>query len=77
MIKVIEQSTTERYDEMEEKYNQFIELYRNTNLPTDEIRKRLGIAYNGQHYRYIWNRLKNEEVSSYERGVLIRKGEWL
>ena len=77
MIKVIEQTTNERYNELEEKYKQFIDLYHNTNLSTTEIRKQLGIVYNGQHYKYIWNRLKKEEVSSYERGVLIRKGEWV
>ena len=77
MIKVVEQSTAERYVEMEQLCQQYLQLYHNTNMGVVEIRKKLGINPTGQTAKYIREQMKKEPVSSYERGELIRKGEWV
>ena len=74
-MNVIEQSTNERYDELENTYHQFIDLYYNTELPIPEIRKRLGIIDRGEKSKYIRERTK--DLDNYERAWKIRRGEWL
>ncbi len=76
-ITVTGQSTAEMYEEMEHLYHQYLHLFHTTNMGVVEIRKTLGICPSGQTAKYIKEKMKSEPVSSYERGALIRKGEWL
>ena len=75
MNNVIEKNTDERYNELENTYHQFIDLYYNTNLPVHEIRKRLGIIDRGEKSKYIHERTK--DLDNYQRSWAIRRGEWL
>ena len=75
MINVIEQSTAERYNLMEKKYQEFHHLYYHTTTPVRDIRKQLNITVNSETYKYIKEKMK--DIDMYQRATLIRKGEWL
>lgn len=76
-ITVKQTTTEERYKEMETKWRQYQELYYKTTLPITEIRKRLSIYPNGETQKYIDEKQKEQGIDNYQRGALIRKGEWL
>ena len=76
-ITVKQTTTEERYEEMETTWRQYQELYYKTTLPITEIRKRLNIHPRSETQKYIDEKQKEQCIDNYQRGALIRKGEWL
>ena len=78
MIKVITQSTMERNQETQEKYDEFKELFYNTELRIPEIHKQLDLSKNSHIIKDIKHRWAEEhETDPHIRGVLIHHGKWL
>ncbi|MBQ9024812.1 MAG: hypothetical protein IJ104_00885 [Methanobrevibacter sp.] len=78
MIKIITQSTKERNEEFEEKYEKYKKLFYNTNLSIPEIRKELQLSESNRIVKDINRRWKQcEMVSSHKRARLIGRGEWI
>lgn len=78
MIKVISQSTQERQDEFNRKYAEYKELFYTTELPAEELYKKICVGPSSALAREIhcvW--LKNGEVTPQKRGHLIRFKRWL
>lgn len=60
--------------EYESKYQEYKDLFENSDLPIKEIYKKLGILENGNGcYAYIRDRCKEEGLNGYKRSALKRK----
>ena len=77
MIKVISHTTEERYKIMSEKWEQYRDLYYNTDMTTEQILKKLEITLRSEAYNYIKSELKKEKISPSKRAKLIQYGRWL
>lgn len=77
MIVVISQTTEERNAELNNKWEEYRELYYNTDLFSKEILKKIGVRPESSIHKYIRERLRNGEVPSSLRAYRIRRGEWL
>ena len=78
MIKVITQSTMERNNEVNQKYDEFKELFYNTELRMHEIYKQLdlsGRCYISKYIKHKW--IKENETDPHLRGIMIHHGKWL
>lgn len=77
-IRIIEQSTAEREQELNDKYEEFKDYYYNTELSVRKICEVMGIAYQGCFHRRIRDLMRrNKDYDSRDRGSLIRFGRWL
>ena len=76
-IKVTEFTTEETMNYREKKYQEFRELYFNTELTINDIFKKMGVNRHNQTGHYIMSCLKKEGFENDKRGGLIRRGEWL
>ena len=77
MITVIEQSTKERKQEIQDKMEAYFDLYYNSNLSVKEIRKKLDITFGSEIYKAIQKRQRFEKVSPVQRGRLILNDNWV
>ena len=78
MIKVVTQSTMERNNEVNEKYQEFKELFYNTELRIPEIHKQLDLSKNSHIIKDIKHRwIKENETDPHLRGIMIHHGKWL
>lgn len=78
MIKVIQQDTEERKREFDEKYALYKKLFYTTELPAQELYKKIGVRHSSalsKEIHRMW--IKNEEVTPQSRGMLIRNSNWL
>ena len=78
MIKVISQNTQERKEEFNKKYAEYKELFYTTELPANELYKKIGVnplSAFAKEIHYVW--LKNGETTPQKRGSLIRLKRWL
>ena len=78
MIKVISQNTQERKEEFNKKYAEYKELFYTTELPAEELYKKIGVcplSALAREIHRVW--LKNGEITPQKRGNLIRFGRWL
>jgi len=78
MIKVIQQDTTSRNKEFEDKYALFKELFYTTNMTRDEILKELDMSPNSKVYKNILKKwAEEEEITTPKRAKLICFGKWV
>lgn len=78
MIKVISQNTQERKEEFNKKYAEYKELFYTTELPANDLYKKIGVnplSAFAKEIHYVW--LKNGEITPQKRGSLIRLKRWL
>lgn len=63
---------------MKEKYyEQFLDLFFNTNLSMPQILKELGISRNNRYWKYCLSRCRAEfGIDGVERGNRIRMEQW-
>lgn len=77
MGEVVEQSTSEREQEFEEKYREYRRLFYTTSLPVHEIMRRIGLSMCTRTHQRINRRLFLEDgVTAHKRGNCIRFGKW-
>lgn len=75
-MEVIEQTTAERKQEMEEKWEAYKELYYSTCLSSKEILKKLDVGFYTEVYIYIMRLVKKEPFTPHKRASMIRFGKW-
>lgn len=75
-MEVIQQTTAERKQEMEDKWESYKEMYYNTCLSSKEMLKKLEVGYYTEVYAHIMRLIKKEPITPHQRASLIRYGKW-
>lgn len=76
-IKVKDFTTEETMNYREKKYQEFLELYFNTELKVSDIFEKIGVNRHNQTGHYIMSCLKKEGFENTRRWGLIKQGVWL
>lgn len=77
MLRVIEFTSQQTQDYHEDKYQQFLHYYLNTDLTVSEIHRILGLNKRNSTVKYINRKLKKAGYDSLIRYWKIKRGEWL
>lgn len=77
MITVRESTSAQTKSYNEQKYNEFLQYYFNTDIPVQKIYQIIGLNQKNSTCRYIKKRLRKDGYNQYKRIAMIHRGEWI